>query len=96
MAGSRFAPRLKPGFFLCTSGAVVAMKDGWLQGPDGLWAVNSSGIVTLGDETYIVSTYSDEQNSIDDGCSIVNHVSSVVASALLPNAPPANKPDACF
>src|SRR5262249_13875881 len=29
------------------AGATVAMKDGWVPGPDGLWAVNSSGIVTL-------------------------------------------------
>jgi hypothetical protein len=77
--------------------AVVAMKDGWLQGPgNDLWAVNSSGIVTLDDETYIISVYSDEQDAIDDGCSIANHVCSAVASALLPDAQPANKPDACF
>jgi hypothetical protein len=38
-------------------GAVVAMKDGWLPGPDGLWAMNSSGIVMVGKETYIISVY---------------------------------------
>lgn len=82
--------------YTAPDGAVVAMKDGWLQGPDDLWAVNTSGILTLDDETYIISVYSDEQNTIDDGCSIANHICSVVASALLPDAQPANKPDACF
>ena len=82
--------------YTAPSGAVVAMKDGWLPAQDGLWAMNTSGILTLGDETYIISVYSDEQKTLDDGCSIANHICSAVASALLPNAQPSNKPDACF
>jgi beta-lactamase class A len=39
------------------SGARVYMKDGWVTGPDGRWAQNSSGIVVVGGETYIISVY---------------------------------------
>jgi beta-lactamase class A len=63
--------------------ATVAMKDGWLPGPDGLWAFNSSGIVTLGRETYIIAVYTQEQDSLDDGHAIVRHVCAAVASSLI-------------
>ena len=58
------------------------MKDGWLPGPDGQWAMNSSGIVMLGQETYIISVYTHEQNSLQDGQTIARHVCSTVASLL--------------
>ena len=70
------------------NGATVAMKDGWLQaeGPDGpetgLWALNSSGIVTLGQENYIISIYTDNNNALTDGQAIAEHFCSAVASAL--------------
>ncbi|HEU0003209.1 MAG TPA: serine hydrolase [Ktedonobacteraceae bacterium] len=64
------------------AGSVAAMKDGWLPGPDGLWAMNSSGIVTLGKETYIISVYTQEQNSLMDGQTIAQHVCGAVASLL--------------
>ncbi len=70
-------------------GATVAMKDGWLQaeGPDGPetgpWAMNSSGIVTLGKETYIISVYTIGNNTLQDGQAIARHVCSAVASALI-------------
>lgn len=70
-------------------GATVAMKDGWVQeqgpnGPEtGLWAMNSSGIVTLGQETYIISVYTGEQASLQAGQNIASHVCKLVASALL-------------
>jgi beta-lactamase class A len=63
-------------------GASVAMKDGWLPGPDGLWAMNSSGIVTVGRETYIISVYTQEQRALGDGQAIARHVCSTVASLL--------------
>jgi beta-lactamase class A len=63
-------------------GATVAMKDGWLQGPDNLWAMNSSGIVTLGQETYIIAVYTAEQNTLQDGQAIARQVCSMVAMAL--------------
>ncbi|GHO69973.1 hypothetical protein KSC_088650 [Ktedonobacter sp. SOSP1-52] len=63
-------------------GATVAMKDGWVPGPDDQWAVNSSGIVTLGQETYIISIYTMESASLEDGQGIVQHVCDSVASLL--------------
>lgn len=63
-------------------GAVVAMKDGWLPGPDGLWAMNSSGIVTAGKETYIISVYTQEQKSLEDGQAIARRICGAVASLL--------------
>ncbi len=65
-------------------GASVAMKDGWLPDPDGQWAMNSSGIVTLGRESYIIAVYTREQNSLGDGKAIVRHVCGTVASLLMP------------
>jgi hypothetical protein len=63
-------------------GAAAAMKDGWLPDPDGYWAMNSSGIVTLGSETYIISVYTDEQNSLSDGQAIADHVCGAIVSLL--------------
>lgn len=63
-------------------GSTVAMKNGWVPGPDNLWTVNSSGIVTTGGETYIVSVYSQEQSSFTDGRAIVQQVCADVAAAL--------------
>lgn len=64
------------------TGATVAMKDGWVPGPDGLWAMNSSGIVTLGSETYIISVYTGEENSLSQGWDVTRHVSSAVGHLL--------------
>jgi hypothetical protein len=63
-------------------GAVVAMKDGWVPGPDGLWVVNSSGIVTLGGETYIVAVYSQHLGDLGTGWAIARQVCATVAAAL--------------
>ncbi len=63
-------------------GATVAMKDGWVQGPDGLWAMNSSGIVTVGHETYIIAVYTQEQNTLDSGWAITRQVCGKVAQLL--------------
>ena len=64
------------------SGSTVAMKNGWVPGPDNLWTVNSSGIVTTGGETYIVSVYTQEQSSFADGRAIVQRVCADVSAAL--------------
>jgi hypothetical protein len=64
------------------AGATVAMKDGWVVGPDGLWDMNSSGIVTVGQETYIISVYTQDQYSLENGQAIVRYVCSSVASLL--------------
>jgi Beta-lactamase enzyme family len=63
-------------------GSVVAMKDGWLPGPDGLWAMNTSGIVTVGKETYIISVYTQERYSLENGQEIARHICGEVASLL--------------
>jgi hypothetical protein len=64
-------------------GTIAAMKDGWLPGPDGLWAMNSSGIVMSQQETYIISVYTREQDSLANGQAIARHVCSTVASLLI-------------
>ncbi|MFL5592273.1 MAG: serine hydrolase [Ktedonobacteraceae bacterium] len=64
------------------AGATVAMKDGWVVGPDGLWGMNSSGIVTVGQETYIISVYTQDQYSLENGQAIVRYVCGSVASLL--------------
>jgi len=64
------------------NGATYAMKDGWVPGPDGLWAVNSSGIVTVGQETYIIAVYSQEQYSLDGGWDITRQVCGPIGKLL--------------
>jgi beta-lactamase class A len=62
--------------------ATVAMKNGWVLGPDDLWAMNSSGIVTVGQQTYIIAVYTQDQSSLDDEQAIVQHLCGTVASLL--------------
>jgi hypothetical protein len=66
------------------TGAIVEMKDGWtsIDDPAGPWVVNSSGIVTLGTETYIISVYTDSDNSTAAGLSIIRHVCKIVGQEL--------------
>jgi len=66
------------------AGASVSMKDGWVTGPDDFWAVNSSGIVSFKDETYLISVYTQGLESIDDGMTIVRRVCRAVATLLVP------------
>lgn len=63
-------------------GATVALKDGWVPAPDGSWLMNSSGIVTKGKETYIISVYTTEQSSLDAGQAITRRVCGTMASIL--------------
>jgi beta-lactamase class A len=63
-------------------GATVALKDGWVNEPDGLWAVNSSGIVTVGGETYIIAVYTGQGETLQDGWAITERVCDEVARAL--------------
>lgn len=65
------------------AGATVAMKDGWVPGPDGLWAMNTSGIVTMGQETYIISVYTQDLDSLPDEQAVTEHICGNVASLLL-------------
>ncbi|HEX9038960.1 MAG TPA: serine hydrolase [Ktedonobacterales bacterium] len=63
-------------------GAQFWMKNGWVVGPDGWWDVNSSGIVKVGSETYVVTVYNDGLGSFGQGIDIVNHVCGVIGQAL--------------
>jgi hypothetical protein len=58
------------------------MKDGWVPGPDGLWVADTIGIVTLGQETYMIAVYTQDDDSLDDGWATAEHVCGAVASAL--------------
>ncbi len=64
-------------------GATVAMKDGWVPSPDGLWAFNSSGLVMTSRETYIIAAYSKQEPSLEAGQTVVRQVCSEVASMLV-------------
>ncbi len=63
-------------------GATVALKDGWVVGPDGYWVMNSSGIVTLGKETYIIASYTRDDSSLLAGQNIVRQICAKVAAQL--------------
>lgn len=65
-------------------GATVAMKDGWIQGPDGAWAANSSGIVIVDGETYVISVYTQEMGTLGDAYAILNIVCRSAAKSLDP------------
>jgi beta-lactamase class A len=65
------------------SGASVAMKDGWVVAPDQLWVMNTSGIVTKGHETYIISVYTQEDTSLEEGWQIAETVCELSAEKLL-------------
>lgn len=67
------------------AGTTVAMKNGWVPGPDGLWAVNTSGIVMGKNETYIIAVYTQEQSSLAAGQAITQKICRAIASALIPS-----------
>ncbi len=63
-------------------GATVALKDGWVVGPDGYWVMNSSGIVILGNEVYVIASYTRDDSSLFAGQNIVRHICAQVAAQL--------------
>ena len=68
------------------AGAKVAMKDGWVGVNDGSGTIvmNSSGIVTVGDETYIVAVYTDRDRNWAEGWTMARHVCKAVGRAMVP------------
>ena len=70
------------------AGATIAMKDGWTTARDGTgtMVVNTSGIVTLGAETYILSVYTDHDHGYPEGWAIIRHVAKVVGQRLMPKS----------
>jgi hypothetical protein len=64
-------------------GADVAMKVGWVTGPDDLWVMSSSGIVTFNGITYAIAVYTDRNATLEEGFAIVEYACDAVATALL-------------
>jgi hypothetical protein len=64
------------------SGATVVMKDGWVLAPDYLWVMNSSGIITWQDETYIISVYSQDDSTLNTGWQLADQVCQAAGAAL--------------
>src|SRR5262249_1126933 len=65
--------------------ATVALKDGWVTGEDDSWAMNSSGIVMVRNETYIIAVYMQEQGALEDAQDIARNICESVASLLAPS-----------
>lgn len=66
--------------------SIVAMKNGWVPGPDARWVINTSGIVMGRKETYIVAVYVQEQPSLTSGQAITQRVCRAIAQTLLPQS----------
>jgi beta-lactamase class A len=64
------------------AGATVALKDGWVPGPDGLWVFNSSGIVFASHDTYIIAVYTHDDSSLGTGWAIAERIAGSVAHLL--------------
>lgn len=64
------------------TGALVAMKDGWITDDDGTWITNSVGIVSVNGHTYMISVYVHNHADINAGWQVVNAISGDVAHAL--------------
>ncbi len=70
------------------AGATIALKDGWVLGPDNLYVMNSSGIVTVGAETYILAVYTMDDKSFNpEGFTIVRHICKIVGARMVPTSP---------
>jgi hypothetical protein len=67
------------------SGAIVAMKIGrwWYDAKRGGTVMSSSGIVTLGTQTYIISVFTDRNPSMPQAEATVRHICAAVAKVLL-------------
>ncbi len=63
-------------------GATVALKDGWVIGPDGWWAVNSSGIVMTKQDVYVISVYTKGEPNVAAGLSTIRKICKKVALML--------------
>jgi hypothetical protein len=61
------------------------MKDGWVTAPDGLWAVNSSGIVMTNQHVYILAVYTQEEPSLTAAEALIQQVCRTVVSQLSPH-----------
>lgn len=64
------------------AGATVALKDGWVIGPDGWWAVNSSGVVMTNQDVYVISVYTKGEPTVAAGLSTIRKICKQVALML--------------
>ena len=76
---------------LADPGTTFANKNGWLSvdntnGPgendDGLWVVNSVGIVTVGGKQLLISIFTQHQSSLQNGVTLVEDLALGVAAAI--------------
>jgi beta-lactamase class A len=76
------------------AGATIALKDGWVLGPDDLYVMNSSGIVTVGAETYILAVYTmDDKSWNPEGFAIVRHICKIIGARMVaPTSTPTSTP----
>ena len=64
-------------------GSVVAVKNGWVVGPDERWAVNSTGIVVAKGHTWIVTVYTRANSGLSAGITAVRRIARLVAAGVL-------------
>ncbi|MEN8652937.1 serine hydrolase [Streptomyces sp. 21So2-11] len=63
------------GWGVSAAGSGAAVKNGWMpRGPEGLWAVNSIGRVTVGGRTLLVAVLSDGHATREAGVALVERV----------------------
>ena len=67
-------------------GAQVALKDGWVEINDGSGTsvMNSSGIVTVGAEVYVVAVYTDKDHDWSEGQKIAQKICRAIGAGLVP------------
>ncbi len=64
-----------------SSGGTAALKNGWLDRPDGTWAINSIGIVTSADNRQlIIAVQSHGWDSMEAGVAAVEHLATAATS----------------
>lgn len=64
------------------AGSTVAMKNGWVVGSDGLWAMNSSGIIMGSKETYILTIFTQGLSSLTQEQTIAQRIGRDIAALL--------------
>jgi beta-lactamase class A len=63
-----------------------ANKNGWLpvDDDDGLWAVNSVGVITVHDDRVLMSVLTQHDASLDDGTALVESLARTAVTAVVP------------
>jgi beta-lactamase class A len=68
------------------AGALLAFKNGWLQGDDGSWRLDSAGLVFPGGgaPAYALVILTDRQPNLYDGVHTIEHLATLLHAALRP------------